>query len=224
MIDFSDLRRDRARKLHWAGMSDMSDQRQLFPMMLDLAGRRCVVIGAGAIGEGKIQGLLATRAKLTVLAPEATSAVRQWARQGLIDFIQRAFEPGDLDGAFLVVAATSSAEVNHRIHDEARRRGVLCNVVDDPEHCDFFYPAVVRRGALQIAISTSGVSPAFARRLRQRLEAQFGEEYGAWLDRVARRREEVLRNVTDAAERRRILEEFATTGSPLPVDAEDAER
>ncbi len=193
----------------------MSEQRQLFPMMLDLAGRRCVVIGAGAIGEGKIQGLLATRAKLTVLAPEATLTVQQWARQGSIDFIQRAFEPGDLDGAFLVVAATSSAEVNHRIHDEARRRGVLCNVVDDPEHCDFFYPAVVRRGALQIAISTSGVSPAFARRLRRQLEAQFGEEYGAWLDRVARRREEVLRNVTDAAERRRILEELATTGSPL---------
>ena len=194
----------------------MNEQRQLFPMMLDLAGRQCVVIGAGTIGEGKIQGLLATRAKLTVLAPTATPAVREWARQGLIDYHERCFEPEDLDRAFLVVAATSSAEVNHRIHREARRRGVLCNVVDDPGHCDFFYPAVVRRGPLQIAISTSGVSPAFARRLRQRLEAQFGEEYGAWLDEVARRREEVLRNVTDAAERRRILEELATKDSPLP--------
>ncbi|MGA2964168.1 MAG: bifunctional precorrin-2 dehydrogenase/sirohydrochlorin ferrochelatase [Candidatus Korobacteraceae bacterium] len=198
----------------------MNEQRQLFPMMLDLTGRRCLVVGAGAIGEGKIQGLLATKATLAVLAPTATPTVQQWARQGLIDYHQRHFEPDDLNGAFLVVAATSSAAVNHRIHDEARRRGVLCNVVDDPEHCDFFYPAVVRRGALQIAISTSGVSPAFARRLRQKLEAQFGEEYGVWLDQVARRREEVLRNVTDPAERRRILEELATKGSPLPDDAE----
>jgi precorrin-2 dehydrogenase/sirohydrochlorin ferrochelatase len=201
-------------------MSDISEQRQLFPMMVNLAGRRCIVVGAGVIGEGKIQGLLATRATLAVLAPTATPRVQQWARQGLIDYRQRPFEPDDLDGAFLVVAATSSAEVNHRIHDEARRRGVLCNVVDDPGHCDFFYPAVVRRGALQIAISTSGVSPAFARRLRQKLEAQFGEEYGTWLDQVARRREEVLRNVTDPAQRRRLLEELATTDSPLRDDAE----
>jgi len=198
----------------------MSEQRQLFPMMLDLSGRRCIVVGAGTIGEGKIQGLLATKATLAVLAPTATPTVQQWARQGLIDYRQRLFAPDDLDGAFLVVAATSSAEVNHQIYREARRRGVLCNVVDDPGHCDFFYPAVVRRGALQIAISTSGVSPAFARRLRQKLEAQFGEEYGAWLDQVARRREEVLRSVTDPAERRRILEELASEGSPLSGDAE----
>ncbi len=165
-------------------------------------------------------GLACHRATLAVLAPTATPKVQQWAQQGLIDYRRRAFEPEDLDGAFLVVAATSSAEVNHRIHDEARRREVLCNVVDDPEHCDFFYPALVRRGALQIAISTSGVSPAFARRLRQKLEAQFGEEYGTWLDQVARRREEVLRNVTDPAQRRRILEELATTDSPLRDDAE----
>jgi precorrin-2 dehydrogenase/sirohydrochlorin ferrochelatase len=193
----------------------MSEHRQLFPMMLDLTGRRCVVVGAGTIGEGKIQGLLATKATLAVLAPTATAMVQQWSQQGLIDYRQREFEPEDLDGAFLVVAATSSAEVNHQIHDEARSRGVLCNVVDDPEYCDFFYPAVVRRGALQIAISTSGVSPAFARRVREKLEAQFGEEYGAWLDQVARRREEVLRSVTDPAERRRILEELANADSPL---------
>jgi precorrin-2 dehydrogenase/sirohydrochlorin ferrochelatase len=198
----------------------MSEQRQLFPMMLDLTGRRCVVVGAGAIGEGKIQGLLATKAKLAVLAPTATPAVLQWARQGLIDYRHGRFEPNDLNGAFLVVAATSSAEVNHQICDEARRHGVLCNVVDDPEYCDFFYPAVVRRGALQIAISTSGVSPAFARRVREKLEVQFGEEYGAWLDQVAHRREEVLRNVTDPAQRRRILEELATADSPLRADAE----
>jgi len=193
----------------------MSEQRQLFPMMLDLAGRHCVVVGAGTIGEGKIHGLLAAHAKLAVLAPSATPAVQAWARQGLIDYRRRRFEPGDLQGAFLVIAATSSAEVNQQIYDEARRRGVLCNVVDDPEHCDFFYPAVVRRGALQIAISTSGVSPAFARRLRRKLEAQFGEEYGVWLDEIARRREEVLRNVSDPAERRRLLEELASKGTPL---------
>ena len=202
-------------------MSNMNEQRQLFPMMLNLTGRKCVVVGAGAVGEGKIQGLLAAGAVLVVLGLTATPKVEQWARQGLLAYSRRSFEPDDLEGAFLVVAATSSAEVNKLVHDEARRRKVLCNVVDDPEHCDFFYPAVVRRGALQIAISTSGVSPAFARRLRQKLETQFGEEYGTWLDQVARRREEILRSVTDPVQRRRLLEELATVDSPMAGDAGD---
>ncbi len=192
----------------------MSETRQMFPMMLNLAGRRCLVVGAGEVGEGKIRGLLASGAAVLVVAPQATPQVMEWARGGAIEYRQKVFAPDDLEGALLVVAATSAAEVNHRVYAEARRRGVLCNVVDDPEHCDFFYPAVVRRGALQIAISTSGVSPAFARRLRQELEAQFGPEYAAWLDELSRRRQEVLRTVADPAQRRRLLEELAAD-SPL---------
>jgi precorrin-2 dehydrogenase/sirohydrochlorin ferrochelatase len=183
-------------------------------MMLNLAGRRCLVVGAGEVGEGKIRGLLASGAAVSVVAPTATPRVLEWARSGEVEYRQKAFEPDDLEGAFLVVAATSVAEVNHHVYAEARRRRVLCNVVDDPEHCDFFYPAVVRRGALQIAISTSGVSPAFARRLRQALEAQFGPEYADWLDELSRRRQEILRTVADPAKRRLLLEELAAS-SPL---------
>ncbi len=192
----------------------MTEPRQLFPMMLDLAGRRCLVVGAGEVGEGKIGGLLTGGASVVVMAPAATEQVLEWARNGTLEYRQKAFQPDDLEGAFLVVAATSDTELNHHIYVEARRRQVLCNVVDDPEHCDFFYPAIVRRGALQIAISTSGISPAFARRLRQTLEAQFGEEYAAWLEEASRRRQEILRTVADPAERRRLLEELAAT-SPL---------
>ena len=192
----------------------MTEPRQLFPMMLDLAGRRCLVVGAGEVGEGKIGGLLAGGASVVVVAPAATEQVLAWARDGALEYRQKGFAQDDLKGAFLVVAATSDAELNHQVYAEARRRQVLCNVVDDPEHCDFFYPAIVRRGALQIAVSTSGISPAFARSLRQALEAQFGEEYAAWLEEAARRRQEILRTVTDPAERRRLLEELAAT-SPL---------
>lgn len=189
--------------------------RELFPMMLDLSGRKCVVVGAGKVGEGKIRGLLGTGAQLLVVSLTASAAVQDWAEQQLLNYKQRAFQPDDLDKAFLAVAATSSPEINHLIYSEARNRGVLCNVVDDPEYCDFFYPAIVRRGPLQIAISTSGVSPAFARRIRQKLEAQFGNEYGTWLNHVAQRRQEIMRSVTDPGERRRILEELALTDSPL---------
>ena len=183
-------------------------------MMLDLAGRRCLVVGAGNVGEGKIGGLLAGGASVVVVAPAATEQVLEWTRNGKLEYRQKAFQPHDLQGAFLVVAATSDTELNHHVYAEARRRQVLCNVVDDPEHCDFFYPAIVRRGALQIAISTSGISPAFARSLRQALEAQFGEEYATWLAEAARRRQEILLTVADPAERRRLLEELAAT-SPL---------
>ena len=192
----------------------MTEPRQLFPMMLDLSGRRCLVVGAGEVGEGKISGLLAGGASVVVVAPAATEQVLEWARNGKIEYRRKTYQPDDLEAAFLVVAATSDSELNHHIYAEARRRQVLCNVVDDPEHCDFFYPAIVRRGALQIAISTSGISPAFARSLRQTLEAQFGVEYAAWLEEAARRRQEILRTVSDPAERRRLLEELAAT-SPL---------
>lgn len=193
----------------------MSEIRELFPMMLDLSGRKCVVVGAGEIGEGKIRSLLAAHANVAVVAPSATANVQEWAQQQAIEYHERPFRPDDLDQSFLAVAATSSADVNHVVYSEARRRSVLCNVVDDPEYCDFFYPAVIRRGPLQIAISTSGVSPAFARTLREKLEAQFGEEYGTWLTHVAQRRKEIMSAVADPVQRRRMLEELALTDSPL---------
>src|SRR5256885_2030450 len=154
---------------------------RLFPMFLKLSARPCLVLGAGTIAESKIAGLLEAGGRVRVVAPEATPQVRSWAQSNSIEWHQRSFQPDDLTGMFLVVAATSSAELHQRIFEEATRRGVLCNIVDVPALCDFYYPAVVQRGALQIAISTAGKSPALAQRLRKQLEEQFGLEFEEWL-------------------------------------------
>jgi precorrin-2 dehydrogenase len=184
-----------------------------FPVALILEGRPCLVVGAGREGEGKIAGLLAAGASVRVVAPRATRTVREWAREGRVRREQRAFEAADLDGAFLVVIATSSPAVNEIVWREARRRGVLCNAVDDPPHCDFYYPAVVRRGSLQIAISTDGKSPALAQRLRRELEEQFGGEYEAWIEHLGRKRELLFGRRIDPELRRRRLHALASDAS-----------
>jgi len=161
---------------------------RLFPMFLKLAGRPCLVVGAGPIAESKIASLLDSHAKVRVIAPQATPRIRAWAASRRIVWRQRPFQSTDLRNTFLVVAATSSTVLHKRIFREATKRGVLCNVVDVPRLCDFYYPAVVQRGALQIAVSTSGQSPALAQRLRKQLEKQFGPEYELWLEQLGKSR------------------------------------
>lgn len=182
----------------------------LFPAFLKLAGRKCLVVGAGRVGQSKIEGLLATGAEITVVAPQARETVQAWAEAGKLIWLARGFESCDLDGVFLAVVATSLPELNHRIFEEAHRRGVLCNVVDDPAHCDFYYPAVVRRGALQIAISTDGKSPALAQRLRAELEQTFGPEYEAWIEELGHLRQGLFRQGMEPTERKRLLHELAS--------------
>jgi precorrin-2 dehydrogenase/sirohydrochlorin ferrochelatase len=179
-------------------------------MFVKLEGCAVVVVGAGRIAESKIPGLLEAGAKVRVVAPAATDALRSWAASGAITYEAREFEASDLDGAFLVIAATTSSSLNAAVFHEARRRNILCNAVDDPENCDFYYPAVVRRGALQIAISTEGKSPALAQRLRQELEIQFGPEYADWLDQLGEARAELFREEMDPERRRRILHRLAS--------------
>jgi precorrin-2 dehydrogenase/sirohydrochlorin ferrochelatase len=183
---------------------------KLFPMFLKLSARPCLVVGAGTIAESKIASLLEAGAKISVVAPEATPQVRAWAHSNEITWHQRPFEPEDLEGKFLVVAATSSKEVHERIFEEANRRGVLRNIVDVPELCDFYYPAVVQRGALQIAISTAGQSPALAQRLRKQLEKQFGPEYEEWLAQLGKARAKLHSASLDPHERKRLLHEDAS--------------
>jgi precorrin-2 dehydrogenase/sirohydrochlorin ferrochelatase len=183
---------------------------KLFPMFLKLSGRPCLVVGAGEIGESKIASLLEAGARVRVVAPKATSQVQSWAESKKIEWIRRAWEPGDLDAMFLVVAATSSAEIHEHIFEEATRRGVLCNIVDVPALCDFYYPAVVQRGAMQIAISTAGQSPALAQRLRKELETQFGTEYEAWLGQLGQERDKLFAEPRDPEERKRLLHDLAS--------------
>jgi precorrin-2 dehydrogenase / sirohydrochlorin ferrochelatase len=179
-------------------------------MFLKLVGRRCLVVGAGEIAEGKIADLLDARAAVRVVAPEATPQVQSWAEAGRLEWLARPSEPADLDGMFLVVAATDSPEFHEQIYTEAHNRGVLCNVVDVPELCDFYYPAVAHRGALQIAVSTSGQSPALAQRLRKELEEQFGPEYEAWLQQLGEERAKLFAANMDPEERKRLLHDLAS--------------
>src|SRR5215469_337104 len=183
---------------------------KLFPMFLKLAGRPCLVVGAGVIGEAKIASLLEAEARVRVVAPKATEQVRAWTGAKRIDWLAREFEAEDLRGMFLVVAATSSTDVHERIFEEATRRGVLCNIVDVPPLCDFYYPAVVQRGALQIAVSTGGQTPALAQRLRKELEEQFGPEYAAWLKHLGEERAKLFSAAMNPDERKRLLHDLAS--------------
>lgn len=182
----------------------------LFPLFLKLRGRRCLVVGAGKISEGKIAGLLEAGARVRVVAPRATRTIVQWHKRRKIHLEQRAFQPKDLDGMFLVVAATNSQKTHRAIYREARARNVLCNIVDVPALCDFYYPAVVRRGQLQIAVSTAGASPSLARRLREELEQAFGPEYAAWLAHLSRERKKLFAKQIPSSERIQLLKTQAS--------------
>jgi precorrin-2 dehydrogenase/sirohydrochlorin ferrochelatase len=145
---------------------------------LDLRARHCLVVGGGGVATRKIDALLEAEAAVTVVATEASDQVRTLAKEGRLELQERSFIPADLDGAFLVIAATDDAAVNREVSADARARGVLVNAADDPASCDFILPAILRRGDVQIAITTGGRSPALARHLRQRLEMLVPPEYG----------------------------------------------
>ena len=144
---------------------------------LNLVGRRCLVVGAGAVGLEKIEGLLACDATMVVVAPEADRGVIELAESGAVEWRNRAYTTGDLEGCFLVVAATSDTDVNIAVYGDAESRAMLVNVVDVPPLCNFILPAIVRRGPIAIAISTAGASPALAKRMKNEIDGLFGEEY-----------------------------------------------
>jgi precorrin-2 dehydrogenase len=152
------------------------------PIFLDVGGRPCLVVGGGEVAERKVRALLEAGAAVTVVSPQLTPALAAMARADAIRHQSRAFADGDVRGFALAYAATDDASVSRRIAAEARASGIPLNVADVPELCTFLAPSVVRRGDLRIAISTGGASPAFARRLREDLERQFGPEYALLLE------------------------------------------
>jgi precorrin-2 dehydrogenase / sirohydrochlorin ferrochelatase len=184
--------------------------KSLFPMFVKLDGRQVLVVGAGQVGEPKIRGLLPTGAKIRVVAHKASEAVQEWARLGQIVLEERDFVLSDLDNVFLVVVATSSRDLNEFVFGEAQSRRILCNVVDVPEQCDFYYPAVVQRGDLQIAISTSGQSPSLAQKIRQQLERQFGPGYANWVAELGETRRKILASSLDPERKRELLQSLAS--------------
>jgi precorrin-2 dehydrogenase/sirohydrochlorin ferrochelatase len=182
----------------------------LFPIFLKLARRRCLVVGAGKTAEEKIPTLLQCGATVIVVAPAGTRAIKAWAAANKIVWEQRRFETRDLDGVFLTVVATPVKTVNTMVSEEAQKRQILCNVVRDRPLCDFYYPAVVRRGPLQIAISTAGHSGALAQRLRKQMESQFGPEWESWLRWLGEARTSLYEDPLSPKRRRTMLHRLAS--------------
>jgi precorrin-2 dehydrogenase/sirohydrochlorin ferrochelatase len=156
--------------------------------------RLCIVVGGGSVASRKVAGLLEAGASVTVISPVLDDAIQSFAAQGLIRWIARPYQEGDLANAFLVIAATDDAQVNQAVFAEAEQNHILVNVVDDPQHSNFILPAQLRRGDLNIAISTGGASPALARRLREKLEAEIGPEYELLIQLLAELRPRLIEN------------------------------
>lgn len=180
-----------------------------YPVALDLTGRSVLVIGAGAVGERKVDGLLAAAAHVTVIGPRPTARVAVLADQGRIRHLARDYRAGDLDGHDLAFVAVDDEAVSRAVAAEARARRVWVNAADDPTRCDFILPSVLRRGDLVIAVTTGGASPALARAVREGLEGVITEEYGELTALVAEVRRDLRRHAgnSDAATWRRALDD-----------------
>lgn len=182
-------------------------------MFLRVAGRRCLVVGGGQVAEQKVAALLKAEARVTVISPEATTTIRRLASARTIEYQPRCYTHGDVRGFWLVFAATDDEQVQQQLRCEAGEAGVLLNVADRPELCDFIVPAVVEQGDLVVATSTGGASPALAKRIRRELKESFGPEYAQALHLLRRLRQRLKGQVESSAERQRILN--ALVNSPL---------
>lgn len=172
-----------------------------YPVFLSLKRRTCLVIGGGPVAERKVQSLLSSSAKIVVVAPELTPALKRLASEESVVWLQRHYARGDLSGAFLVIAATDDQSANEMIKAEADERGILINVVDNTLLCNFIVPSVIQRGDLTVAFSTGGKSPALAKRVRQIIEETIGPEYGEFLELLGDLRDDVKRRYADQERR-----------------------
>ena len=163
-----------------------------YPICLDLEGRPCLVVGGGKVAERKVMGLRSCAAQVSVISPELTDSLLQLHSDGFIHWINREYEPGDLKGTFLVIAATDDEETQKQIYEEAATLNILLNVADVPKRCNFILPATMKQGDLVISISTAGKSPALARKLRMELEKRYGAEYKTLVDILGAIRPDIL--------------------------------
>ncbi len=177
-----------------------------YPVNLDIAGRRCVVVGGGQVAERKVERLLDCGARVAVLSRRLTDHLAGLVRDGIVEHVDSEYEPGKLGEAMLVIGATDREDVNDAVSLECRRRGILVNIVDDPDRCDFILPSILQRGDLMVAVSTGGRSPALAKRVREDLEECFGPEYAVLLEIMAELRRKVTARGRSAAENKVVFE------------------
>ena len=182
-----------------------------YPMFLNLCGRSVVIVGDGAAAEKKASAFLRYRADVIVISPEPTDRLREMEAEGLLGLEQRAYARGDLEGVALVVCAGAPEEVSRQVSRDADARGCPVNVGDAPELCNYLIPTSLRRGPLQIAISTSGAAPSVAKRLRDEFKASYGEEWGTYVTLLGDVRGLAMDRISDAAERESVLAEVSAS-------------
>ena len=176
-----------------------------YPIFLELSGRRTVVIGGGAVAVRKAQGLLAAGARLVVVAEHVNDMLTALCARSEAELVRSKYSKNYLAGAVLAIAATNNQQLNKQIYKDCQELEVICNVVDDPELCDFFVPAVVKRGDLQIAIGTEGYCPAYAGHLRKKLEQAFTSKHGEFLAELETLRKRIIKDMPDPADRKALL-------------------
>ncbi len=179
-----------------------------YPVNLDIKNRKCLVVGGGDVGTRKVITLLECMASVTVVSPEASEKLLKLAGSDMITLIKRSYIESDLEGMFLVICATDDEELNRQVSEDAGEFNMLCNIADRPEACNFILPALVKRGDLVIAVSTSGKSPAFAKKIRKDLEKQYGVEYADFLKLMGAIRKKLLRNSHEPEAHRHLFEKL----------------
>jgi len=192
-----------------------------YPIYLDLKDRNCLVVGGGSVGARKVNTLLECGASVTVVSPTVTEPLRVLSQNNSILFKQREYQSVDLTDMILVIGATDDRTLNYRIYEEATALNILCNIADQPDICHFILPAVVNRGDLIIAVSTSGNSPAFAKQLRKDLEAQFGPEYDVFLRLMGQIRKKLLKDHHEPEAHKPLFEKLISEGLLNFVKNED---
>ena len=183
-----------------------------YPVNLDIRNRKCLVVGGGSVGTRKAMTLLDCGAKVTVVSTDVAEQLLELADHGSIILIKRPYQTSDLDGKFLVIGATNNEESNRQIHADAEILGILCNIADRPEACNFILPSIVNRGDLVISISTSGKSPAFAKKLRKDLERDFGNEYAEFLKLMGAIRNILLAKKHEPEAHKHLFEQLISRG------------
>jgi precorrin-2 dehydrogenase/sirohydrochlorin ferrochelatase len=194
---------------------------RFYPILVDLQDKRALVVGGGKVAQRKIETLLECGALVQVVAKELTAPLEELRRAGRVQLLGKEFSEAFVDGAFVVFAATDDAALNRQVSRAAQRRGLLVNAVDQPADCNFIVPSVLSRGDLLIAVSTSGKSPAFARKVRVELEQHFGEEYGLFLNLMGNLRKEILGLGLSQEDNRSAFEDLVTSDLLTAVGEKD---
>ncbi|MDL1969253.1 MAG: bifunctional precorrin-2 dehydrogenase/sirohydrochlorin ferrochelatase [Deltaproteobacteria bacterium] len=183
-----------------------------YPVNLDIQNRKCLVVGGGSVGTRKVMTLLECGAVVTVVSSDVTEELLELAEKKMIELKKMPYESQDIDGMFLVIGATDNEELNWQINKDAEHQNKLCNIADRPDACNFILPSIVNRGNLVIAISTSGKSPAFAKKMRQDFEKEFGEEYDEFLQLMGAIRKKALSEKHEPEAHKHLFEQLINRG------------